>query len=97
MYGSREYYVYIMGSANGRTIYIGVTNDISRRVVEHKSDSIEGFTRKYKCHQLLYFECYTDINMAIAREKQLKGWNRAKKEALIREKNPERIDLSAQY
>ncbi len=86
-----------MGSANGRVLYIGVTNDLSRRVAEHRSGKIEGFTSKYKCHLLLYCECYTDIRTAISREKQLKGWTRAKKEALIREKNPERIDLSPQF
>ncbi len=92
-----DYYVYIMGSANGRAIYIGVTNDIVRRVNEHKNGLIEGFTRKYRCHHLLYLEHYNDIRAAIDREKQLKGWTRAKKEALIKEQNPERIDLSARY
>ncbi len=86
-----------MGSANGTTVYIGVTNDIHRRVYEHKNGIIEGFTSKYKCHHLLYHELHNDVNMAIAREKQLKGWTRAKKEELIRSINPERIDLASDW
>ncbi len=78
-------------------MYIGVTNDIHRRVYEHKNGLIEGFTSKYKCHHLLYHERHNDVNTAIAREKQLKGWTRAKKEELIREMNPERVDLAAEW
>ena len=87
------YWVYIMGSDNGKVIYIGVTNDLDRRVHEHKAGLIDGFTKRYRCHNLLYFEEYGDIRNAIAREKQLKGWVRNRKEELIATINPERKDL----
>ena len=89
-----QYWVYIMGSEHDKAVYIGVTNDLRRRVQEHKADIIEGFTKQYRCHKLLYFEQYNEITDAIAREKQLKGWLRAKKEALIATINPEREDLA---
>ena len=89
-------YVYMMGSRSGKALYIGVTNDLQRRVYEHKSDVIKGFTKRYQCHLLLYYELYSDIRDAIAREKQLKGWVRARKEALIKTLNPNREDLAAE-
>lgn len=73
MYAS--YYTYIMSSLNNTTLYIGVTNDINRRVLEHRSKSIPGFTQKYNCCNLVYYERYSDINQAIEREKQLKKLN----------------------
>ena len=82
-----------MGSDNGNAIYIGVTNNLERRVWEHKSGVIDGFTKRYQCHKLLYFEEYGDVRDAIAREKQLKRWSRNKKETLIQSMNPERRDL----
>ncbi len=82
-----------MSSPSG-TLYIGITNNLSRRVFEHKSDLIEGFTKKYQCHKLIYTEEYEDIYMCISREKQLKGWNRMKKEFLIKAQNPHWNDLS---
>ena len=75
-------------------LYVGVTNDLKRRVYEHQSGLIEGFTQKYNVHKLVWYECCHDVKDAIAREKQLKGWVRSKKEALIREMNPEWRDLS---
>ena len=87
------YYVYIMGSMSG-TLYIGVTNNLERRVLEHKSKLNDGFTKKYRCTRLLYFEHFDFIDEAIKREKQLKKWGREKKEWLIRGANPEWIDLS---
>lgn len=72
------YYIYIMASATG-TLYIGVTNDLQRRVFEHKQDAIEGFTKKYSCHKLVYYEQYSDVEDAISREKQLKKWRRGKR------------------
>jgi len=81
-----------MASFQG-TIYIGVTNDLERRVSEHKSDVYEGFTKKYKCKRLVYYEHYYDIDEAITREKQLKKWRREKKERLINSMNPNRDDL----
>ena len=88
------YYTYIMSSRNNSTLYIGVTNDLERRVTEHKSGSGSVFTRKYHCHKLVYFETFSDIDQAIAREKQLKGWKRERKDALIDSVNKERRDLS---
>ena len=73
-------------------MYIGVTNDLRRRLYEHKKEQIEGFTKKYHVHKLVYFEEFPDVNYAIAREKQLKGWTRAKKNSLVESKNPNWID-----
>ena len=89
----KRYYTYILANKNDTTLYIGVTNDLQRRVAEHRSGMIPGFSQKYNCHKLVYFEEYSDVDLAIAREKQLKKWSRAKKEALIDTKNKERIDL----
>ena len=88
-----QYYVYIM--TNGvRTLYIGVTNDLVRRVFEHKEKVVEGFTKKYNISFLVYYETTSDIQAAIAREKQLKSWRRSKKIALIESLNPQWKDLS---
>lgn len=76
------------------TNYIGLTNNLSRRINEHKQGLIKGYTRKYKCNKLVYTEEYSDIREAISREKQLKNWNRKKKIDLIKIKNPELIDLT---
>ena len=89
----KRYYTYILSNKNDTTLYIGVTNDLQRRVAKHRSGMIPGFSQKYNCHKLVYFEEYSDVDLAIAREKQLKKWSRAKKEALIDTKNKERIDL----
>ena len=86
-------YTYIMGSHTG-TLYIGVTSDLSGRIWEHKNGIYEGFTKKYKINQLVYHELFHDIESAIAREKQLKGWTRARKIALIEKMNPGLEDLS---
>ena len=88
------YYVYIMTNAHHTTLYIGVTNDLQRRVSEHKSGKIKGFTQKYNLSVLVYFEECGDVNDAIQREKQLKGWSRLKKEALIERINPNWQDLA---
>ena len=80
-------------SSHSRCLYIGVTSDLSGRVWEHKSGVYEGFTKKYEIHQLVYHELFHDIESAIAREKQLKGWARAKKIALIEKMNPGWEDL----
>ena len=87
-----NYYVYIMASFSG-TIYIGVTNDLIRRTLEHKSGKVEGFTKKYNCKKLIYYEYFNDINSAIEREKVLKKWRREKKENLIKTMNPAWADL----
>ena len=88
-----QYYTYILANKSDTTLYIGVTNDLERRVTEHRSGTIPGFTQKYNCHKLVYFESFSDVEQAIAREKQLKKWSRAKKDALIDTMNKERKDL----
>jgi putative endonuclease len=89
----RCYWVYIPASRIGGTLYIGVTNNLVRRVYEHRMGLADGFTRKYKVHRLVYFEQYSDIENAIVREKRLKKWNRAWKIHLIEEKTPNWDDL----
>src|SRR5438132_6744578 len=91
-----QYFVYIMTNKS-RTLYMGVSNDLERRVYEHKHQLIDGFTSKYKIRFLVYYEMTTDIREAITREKQLKGWIRAKKTALIESVNPEWKDLSEEW
>jgi putative endonuclease len=90
------YWTYIMASEH-RTLYTGVTNDLERRLFEHRQGDVEGFTRRYNCHRLVYFEAADDPITAIAREKQIKGWVRERKVALIEKGNPEWRDLSAQW
>lgn len=92
-----NYYTYIMSSLTNTTLYIGVTNDLARRVSEHKQELINGFTKKYKCKKLIYYENFLDIKQAITREKYLKGKNRKFKEELINSVNPERKDLSEEW
>ena len=90
-------YVYILSNANRSTLYIGVTNNLQRRLYEHKNELIDGFTKTYHIHDLIYVEAYTDIEEAIRREKQLKGWSRAKKETLIQRMNPTWRDISVDW
>jgi len=92
----RQYYVYIMTNKSG-TLYVGVTNNIKKRVYEHKNKLVEGFTKKYNINRLLYFETFGDIYSAIAREKTIKGWLRRKKIALVRTINPGWTDLSEDW
>ena len=89
----KEYYVYIMTNCS-RTLYTGVTDDLIRRVYEHKSKLIDGFTKKYNITRLVYYEITGDVKAAIQREKQIKGWLRKKKITLIEAANPEWHDLS---
>jgi len=89
----KQYYVYIMASRS-RTLYTGVTDDLVQRVFEHKDKLIEGFTKKYNITSLVYYEVTSDIQAAIQREKQVKGWLRRRKIALIETTNPEWKDLS---
>ncbi len=89
------YYIYIMTNKKDGTLYIGVTNNLQRRVYEHKNKLFPGFTKKYNLSRLVYYENTNDINTAIAREKQMKGWLRIKKVALIELQNPKWNDLSA--
>lgn len=90
----RAYYVYIMTNKKNGTLYTGVTNNLERRVYEHKHKLVPGFTSKYNLTRLAYFEDTNDITIAIAREKQIKGWLRKKKIILIESMNPEWNDLS---
>lgn len=88
-----KYYVYILSNDFNSVVYVGVTNDITRRLAEHKSGVIEGFTKKYNVHKLVYCECHNDVKAAIAREKQIKRWSRKKKDFLIESINPDWSDL----
>ena len=85
-------YVYIVGNERP-TLYTGVTTNLIKRIYEHKQDSVEGFTQKYKLHKLLYFEMFQTIESAIEREKQIKNWHRDWKLNLIKQKNPTLKDL----
>jgi putative endonuclease len=91
-----RYFVYIMASKH-RTLYTGVTGDLERRVFEHRHGITGGFTRKYNCHRLVFFEAADDAMAAIVREKEIKGWARRKKCALIEERNPDWKDLSEEW
>ena len=88
-----NYYIYILSSKRHGTLYVGVTSDLVKRVYEHKNDIIEGFTKKYKVHKLVYYELTSDIESAITREKHLKKWDRKWKTDLIEKHNPEWKDL----
>jgi putative endonuclease len=90
---TKDYYVYILANKPYGTLYIGVTNDLIRRVYEHRNDLIEGFTKRYKVHTLVYYEQGEDVTSCIEREKQLKCWHRKWKIRLIEEMNPEWKDL----
>lgn len=91
------YYIYILVSKRNGTLYIGMTNDLMRRVYEHKSGMIAGFTKKYSINNLVYFESTTDVNEAILREKRLKKWKRQWKIELIEKSNPDWQDLSEDF
>ena len=91
------YYVYMMTNWNDSVLYIGVTNNLERRVYEHKHHLVDGFTKKYNICKLVCFETTGDVRVALEREKQLKGWTRAKKNALIAKNNPTWQDLSAEW
>ncbi len=94
MHRKRTYYVYILSSRPNGTLYVGVTNDLERRLLEHRDGTVEGFTKRYAVHRLVHFEETDAVTAAIAREKQIKGWSRAKKVALIQSENPEWRDLA---
>ena len=89
----KTYFVYIMASQKNGTLYIGVSGNLKKRVYEHRNDLIEGFTKKYQVHRLVYFESTIDVYSAITREKQMKAWKRQWKIDLIEEKNPDWKDL----
>ena len=87
------YYVYILSNYNNTVLYVGVTNDLIRRCHEHKNKLIKGFTEKYNVNKLVYYEVFDFIDLAIQREKQIKGYSREKKEMLIEKLNPNRDEL----
>ena len=91
--GIRQYWIYILVSGSGNAMYIGVTNDIERRIWEHRNGQGSEFAKKYRATRLVYSEEYDNPNDAIAREKQLKGWRRERKNELVRTINPEFRDL----
>lgn len=89
----KNYYVYILAGRRNGTLYIGVTNDLVRRVYEHKYGLVSGFTKRYHVHILVYYEQWQDVTQAILREKQLKKWKRKWKLVLVEESNPDWLDL----
>ena len=90
---SKNYFTYILASKRNGTLYIGVTSNLIKRIYEHKNNLVEGFTKKYKVHTLVYYEQTNDSESAILREKQLKKWNRKWKLELIEKNNPQWADL----
>ena len=93
----KDYYVYILASKRNGTLYIGFTDDLQRRIKEHKEKSVSGFTAKYNVNLLVYYEVFADADEAFIRERRLKKWKRAWKLKLIEEINPEWNDLSADW
>lgn len=93
---NHNYYVYILTNWNNKVMYIGVTNNLKRRIYEHKNKLVEGFTKRYNLTKLVYYEHTTDVNSAVSREKELKGWRREKKNNLVIKMNPEWKDLSGE-
>ena len=89
-----NYYIYILSNWNNKVVYVGMTNNLERRLYEHKNKLIEGFTKKYNLTKLVYFEYTSDVNSAIMREKEIKKWRREKKNKLIESMNGEWKDLS---
>jgi putative endonuclease len=94
---NKQYFIYILTNRTNKVLYIGVTNDLVRRMYEHKHGIIEGFTKKYRLNKLIYYETTNDVKSAIEREKQLKNWHREWKRNLINEVNPEWYDLSTEF
>ena len=93
----RRYFVYILTNQSNRVLYIGVTNDLSRRIFEHKNKLVDGFTKRYNLNKLVYVEETADISNALEREKQLKNWHREWKINLIKQANPEWRDFSEEF
>ena len=96
MRGDKHYYVYILTNPS-RTLYTGITNNLRRRVEEHKQKLVPGFTAKYNIHRLVHFEVFEDVRNAIEREKRIKNWTRAKRVALVESKNPKWDDLTSEW
>ena len=96
MTGQKQYYVYILASWS-RSLYVGVTNNLVRRVLEHKQRLVEGFAKRYRIHRLVYYEACGEVRVTLQREKQIKSWRREKKAVLIRATNPAWKDLAATW
>ena len=94
---SSMYFVYILSNWDDSMLYIGVTSNLARRLYEHRNGLADGFTKKYNVHKLVHYEYTNDVRSALEREKQLKGWRRSKKNALISKTNPDWSDLSNQW
>lgn len=90
----KSYFVYLVTNWKNTALYTGVTSDLERRIYEHKNALLDGFTKKYNCKKLVYYECFPNPEFAIKREKEIKGWIRKKKNVLIDKVNPEWIDLA---
>ena len=93
----RQYCIYILTNQNNTVLYTGVTNNLPRRVYEHKAKLVDGFTKRYNVNKLVYYEVFEQVENAIFREKQIKGGSRAKKIALIKSMNPKWSDLSLEF
>ena len=93
----KDFYVYILTNKNNKVMYVGMTNNLTRRLYEHRNKLIEGFTKKYNIDKLVYFELTSDVKSAIEREKEIKGWRRAKKNRLVESLNAEWKVLSDEY
>ena len=92
-----QYYVYFLTNRTDSVLYVGVPNDLQRRLFEHQNELADGFTKRYHVHKLVYFETTTDVKAAIEREKQIKSWSRARKNALVETMNPKWEDLSLNW
>jgi putative endonuclease len=97
MCANKNYYVYLLTNWNNKVMYVGMTNDLERRIFEHKNKLIKGFTEKYNVNKLVYFEQTEDVSAAIAREKEIKKWRREKKNELVNLMNPGWEDLSSKW
>jgi len=94
---TNQYFIYIMSNWNNQVLYVGMTNNLERRIYEHKNKLFEGFTKKYNLIKLVYYEITNDVNSAIRREKEIKKWRREKKDNLIKSFNPGLNDLSKEF
>ncbi|HEY7164823.1 MAG TPA: GIY-YIG nuclease family protein [Candidatus Binatia bacterium] len=97
MVDERRYYIYLLTNWNNEVMYVGVTNDLKRRIYEHQNKLVPGFTGKYNVNKLVYFEETRDVRSAITREKEIKKWRREKKNRLVQNANPEWKDLSEAF
>jgi len=97
MPSEKRFHVYLLTNWNNKVIYVGITNNLERRIYEHKNKMVKGFTEKYNLKKLVYFEETPDVKAAIAREKEIKKWRREKKNQLVNKMNPEWKDLSLEW